>query len=70
MAHCLICINPENNHSLPVIHQKAFKLRHNIKLDDLNSLMDLSVNKIGHVTCYEFFYCIKKKLRMGRPDAI
>ena len=54
MAHCPICINSENNYSLSVIQQNAFKLGHNIKLDDLNSLIALSVDKMGHVTCYEF----------------
>ena len=43
-----------------MIHQNAFKLDHNIKLDDLNSLMALSVDKMSHVTCYEFFIGLSK----------
>ena len=45
----------ENNHSLSVIYQKAFKLGHNIKLDSLSSLLALSVDKMGHLTCSKFF---------------
>ena len=70
MAHCPICINSENIHSLSVIQQNAFKLGHNIKLDGLNSLMALSVKKMDHVTCYEFFIGLSKILRMGWRDAI
>ena len=65
MAHCLICINYENNDSLSVIQQNAFKLGHNIKLDGLNSLMALSVKKMGYVTCYEFFIGLSKNWELG-----
>ena len=55
MAHSLICIKSENSENFSVIHQNSFKLGHNIKHDDLNSLMALGVDKMGHVTCYECF---------------
>ena len=45
----------ENSHNLSAIHQNAFKFGHNIKHEDVNSLMALSVDKMGHVTCYECF---------------
>ena len=55
MAHSLICIKSEHSESFSVIHQNAFKLGHNTKHDDLNSLRALSVDKMGHVTYYECF---------------
>ena len=48
-----------------MIHQNAFKLGHNIKLDDLNSLMALKVDKMSHVTCYEFFIGLSKNWEWG-----
>ena len=51
MAHSLIYIKSENSENFSVIHENAFKLGHNIKHDDLNSLMASSVDKMGHVTC-------------------
>ena len=41
------------------------KLGQNIKLDDLNSLVALSVDKKGHVTCYEFFIGLSKNWEWG-----
>ena len=52
MAQCLVWIKSEDSRNFSVIHQNAFKLGHNIKHDDLNSLMALSVDKMGHVTYY------------------
>ena len=55
MVHNLICIKSENSENFSVIYQNAFKLGRNIKHDDLNSLMALGVDKMGHMTCYEYF---------------
>ena len=61
MAHSLIYIKSENSENFSVIHENAFKLGHNIKHDDLNSLMALSVDKMSHVTCYECFIGLSRK---------
>ena len=60
MAHSLICIKSENSHNFLVIHQIAFKLGHDIKHNDVNSLLVVSVDKMGHVTCYECFPALGK----------
>ena len=65
MAHSLICIKSENGHNLSAIHQNAFKLGHNIKHDDVNSLMALSVDKMDHVTCYECFTGLSRNWEWG-----
>ena len=65
MAHSLICIKSENSHDLSAIHQNAFKLDHNIKHEDVNSLMALSVDKMGHVTCYECFIGLSRNCEWG-----
>ena len=65
MAQSLICIKSKNSENFSVIHQNAFKLGYNIKHDDLNSLMALSVDKMGHVTCYECFIGLSRNWEWG-----
>ena len=65
MAHSLIYIKSENSENFSVIHENAFKLGHNIKHDDLNSLMALSDDKVGHVTCYECFIGLSRNWKWG-----
>ena len=48
-------IKSENSHIFLAIHQNAYKLDHTIKRNDVNSFLALSVDKVGHVTCYECF---------------
>ena len=65
MAHCLICIKSENSHNFSVIHQNTVKLGHNIKHDSGNSLLALSVDKMGHVTCYECLTGLSRNKKWG-----
>ena len=65
MAHSLICIKSENSKNFSVIHQNAFKLGHNINHDDLNSLMALSVDTMGHVAYYKCFIGLTRNWEWG-----
>ena len=57
----------ENMHSFnfSMMHWNAFKLGHNIKHNDVNSLLALSVDNMGHVTCCECFIGLSRNLELG-----
>ena len=59
-----ICIKSENSHNSDAQKRLQAKIGHSIKYNNVDSLLALGVDKIGHVTCYE---C---KLKMGLRDAI